>query len=142
MANTKIATCFCGSVEVEVEGDPLVQGYCHCTSCRRWTAQPFMAYALWPSAFVRIKAGAEHLGQAPRNANLTVHFCNNCGGSIMAVSTAVEVTDVFPMIINDFDFQPSGHVNYAERVMDVCDGLPKYRDMPDRAGGSGELMPE
>lgn len=142
MANIKTASCFCGAVAVEVEGDPLVQGYCHCTSCRRWTAQPFIAYALWPSPMVRVAKGASRLASAARNENLTVHFCKNCGGNIMAVSSTGGVSDVFPMIIKGFDFQPTSHVNYAERVIDMRDGLPKYRDMPDTAGGSGEMMAE
>ena len=60
----------------------------------------------------------------------------------MAVSSAAGVTDVFPMIIKDFDFQPASHVNYAERVIDMRDGLPKFRDMPEIAGGSGKMVVE
>jgi hypothetical protein len=142
MASIKSASCFCGAVNVEVEGDPRVQGYCHCTSCRRWTAQPFLAYALWPSSMVRIAKGEASLGQAARNENLTHHFCKACGGSVMAVSSAAGFTDVFPMIIKDFEFQPASHVNYAERVIDMRDGLPKFRDMPATAGGSGEMVDE
>jgi hypothetical protein len=142
MTAVRTASCFCGKVQIDVEGDPLVQGFCHCTSCRRWTAQPFLAYALWPSPLVRVKAGSDRLGSAPRNENLTVHFCRDCGGNLMAVSATAGATDVFPLVIKDFDFEPSSHVNYGERVMDVRDGLPKYRDMPERAGGSGEVMPE
>jgi hypothetical protein len=142
MSEARTASCFCGGVEIEVEGGPLVQGYCHCNSCRRWTAQPFMAYALWPSPLVRVKTGADRSGSASRNKDLTVHFCRDCGGNLIAVSKVAGVTDVFPMVISDFEFAPASHLNYAERVMDVRDGLPKYRDMPERAGGSGEMMPE
>jgi hypothetical protein len=60
----------------------------------------------------------------------------------MAVSSAAGYTDVFPMIIADFEFEPASHVNYAERVIDIRDSLPKFRDMPENAGGSGEMMPE
>lgn len=27
-------TCFCGAVEIEVSGEPVAMGYCHCASCR------------------------------------------------------------------------------------------------------------
>ncbi len=142
MSDIKTASCFCGGVEVSVEGAPLVQGFCHCDSCRRWTAQPFLAFALWPSPMVRVTKGEALVGQAPRNPNLTMHFCTECGGHVMAVSSAAGFTDVFPMIIADFAFEPASHVNYAERVIDVRDGLPKFRDMPENAGGTGEMMPE
>jgi hypothetical protein len=34
------------------------------------------------------------------------------------------------------------HLNYAEAVLPLRDGLPKLRDMPKEAGGTGEQMPE
>jgi hypothetical protein len=142
MTQTRVARCFCKAVEVEVTGDPVTQGFCHCTSCRRWTAQPVLAYALWPKSMVRTVKGADHLAAAPRNENLTVHFCKTCGGSIMAVAADASLTDVFPMLIEGFTFEPVCHVNYGERAIDMRDGLPKFRDMPARAGGSDELMPE
>ena len=51
------------------------------------------------------------------------------------------MTDVPAGNIADFEFQPSIHVNYAERVMSVQDGLPKFAGMPDQSG-NGELIEE
>jgi hypothetical protein len=34
------------------------------------------------------------------------------------------------------------HVNYAETVLPMKDGLPKLRDFPAAFGGSGEMVPE
>jgi hypothetical protein len=39
-------------------------------------------------------------------------------------------------------FRPALHVNYAETVLPVRDGLPKFKDFPAEHGGSGEQMPE
>jgi hypothetical protein len=39
-------------------------------------------------------------------------------------------------------FQPVIHVNYAEAVLPVRDGLPKMKDFPAEFGGSGEIVPE
>lgn len=142
MANFRTASCFCGEVEVSLEGDPVTQGYCHCTSCRAWTAQPVTAYALWPAPFVRVTKGAESLGRGNRNETVATRYCTKCGGTVMAESTVSGLTDVFPMVIKGFDFEPQCHINYAERAIDMRDGLPKFRDMPDAAGGSGDLMSE
>ena len=30
--------CFCAAVELTVSGSPAGMGYCHCTSCREWSA--------------------------------------------------------------------------------------------------------
>jgi len=38
--------------------------------------------------------------------------------------------------------QPGVHVNYAETVLHMKDGLPKLRDFPRELGGSGEPVPE
>ena len=38
--------CFCGAVEFTVSGDPAAAGYCHCGSCRTWSAGPPAAHAM------------------------------------------------------------------------------------------------
>jgi hypothetical protein len=39
-------------------------------------------------------------------------------------------------------FRPTVHLNYAETVLPMKDGLPKLKDFPVEAGGSGEAIPE
>ena len=39
-------------------------------------------------------------------------------------------------------FAPTVHLNYAEAVLPIRDGLPKLKDFPAQAGGSGEAVPE
>jgi hypothetical protein len=34
------------------------------------------------------------------------------------------------------------HINYAEPVLPMRDGLPKFKDVPAEFGGSGEQMAE
>jgi hypothetical protein len=101
-----------------------------------------LAYAMWPSDRVAVASGAEFISRAPRNERLTMCFCSACGGNLMAESGATRLVDVFPMILKNFRFEPIAHVNYAERVIDMRDGLPKFRDMPQAAGGSGERIVE
>jgi hypothetical protein len=48
--------------------------------------------------------------------------------------------DIFEGVLADFKFQPTMHINYGERVLSIHDHLPKFRDMPERSGGSGELV--
>ena len=40
-------SCFCGAVAFTVTGEPAGMGYCHCESCRRWSAGPVNAFTLW-----------------------------------------------------------------------------------------------
>jgi hypothetical protein len=39
-------------------------------------------------------------------------------------------------------FTPALHVNYAETVLPIRDGLPKLKDFPAEMGGSGTVLPE
>jgi hypothetical protein len=39
-------------------------------------------------------------------------------------------------------FRPGVHVNYAETVLPMKDGLPKLKDFAAEFGGSGTVVPE
>jgi hypothetical protein len=51
-------------------------------------------------------------------------------------------TDVHAAVIPTLAFKPTVHLNYAETVLPMKDGLPKLKDFPLEAGGSGEAIPE
>jgi len=139
MPQTYQGACFCGAVRIEVTGEAPLQGYCHCEDCRRWSGAPVTAYALWPSDAVRVTAGAEHVatysktGQAERR---------QCGGALMTALPGAGMSDVYPALLAGFSFQPRAHIHYGMRALDLPDGLPKFRDMPAEAGGSGETVVE
>jgi hypothetical protein len=44
------------------------------------------------------------------------------------------------VFIDDFAFKPGSYVHYQESVHPIADGLPKFRDLPQEAGGSGETL--
>jgi hypothetical protein len=44
--------------------------------------------------------------------------------------------------LRNFPFKPKVHLNYAETVLRIRDGLPKLKDFPAEIGGSGETLPE
>ena len=50
--------------------------------------------------------------------------------------------DVYAAILPSLKFEPGVHVNYAETVLPIKDGLPKLKDFPAELGGSGESVPE
>jgi hypothetical protein len=52
------------------------------------------------------------------------------------------LVDVFAATLPTLKFDPGVHVNYAETVLPMRDGLPKLKDFPKEFGGSGELVPE
>ena len=54
-----IGSCFCGAVGLKITGTPEAMGYCHCTSCRQWSAGPVNAFTLWPPTAVTVTRGAD-----------------------------------------------------------------------------------
>ncbi|MDF3075582.1 MAG: hypothetical protein K0S54_3249 [Alphaproteobacteria bacterium] len=54
MTEKHTGQCFCGAVTVEVTGKPEAMGYCHCASCRSWSAGPVNAFTLWQPQNVKI----------------------------------------------------------------------------------------
>jgi len=45
-------------------------------------------------------------------------------------------------ILPRLKFEPAVHVNYAETVLPIKDGLQKLKDFPAELGDSGEAVPE
>ena len=69
-------------------------------------------------------------------------FCKACGGHLMTRHPTLGLVDVFSATIPDLAFAPGVHVNYAETVLSMQDGLPKFKDFPTEFGGSGEMVAE
>ena len=139
---TIVGRCFCGSVEVAVQGDPLAMGYCHCSSCRSWSAAPVKAFTLWPPDAVRVTKGSDKIGSHQKSDNSVRKWCTVCGGHLMTEHPRWNLIDVYAATIPGVPFKPGVHVNYQETVLPMRDGLPKQRDFPAELGGTGQLVAE
>jgi hypothetical protein len=117
-------------------------GDCHCRSCRHWSAGPVNAFTLWTPSDVTITRGADQLGAYQKTANSIRRWCTSCGGHVLTEHPGFQLTDVYAAMIPDFPFEPMLHVNYAETVLRLHDGLPKQKDFPREMGGSGMSVPE
>jgi len=140
--NTFQGRCFCGAVELTVTGQPAAMGYCHCSSCRSWSAGPVNAFTLWSPDAVKITKGAEHVATFNKTAFSSRKWCTKCGGHLMTDHPPAKLTDVYAATIPAFPFKAGLHVNYGETVLRMKDGLPKQKDFPAEMGGSGTLLPE
>ena len=135
-------SCFCGTVQFTVSGEPAGMGYCHCDSCRRWSAGPVNAFTLWKPEAVQITQGAENIGTYNKTPKSYRKWCKNCGGHIFTEHPEMGLTDVYAAVIPDFPYHAALHVNYQEAVLQVKDGLPKMKDLPNEMGGSGVTVAE
>ena len=135
-------SCFCGAVELRVTGAPVAMGYCHCDSCRKWSAGPINAFTLWRPSAIEVTRGKQQLDKHNKTPQSARHWCKTCGGHVYTEHPQWDLTDVYAATIPDFPFQPGVHVRYQESVLRIRDGLPKMKDVPKEMGGSGVELPE
>jgi hypothetical protein len=134
--------CFCGAVEIEVSGEPEAMGFCHCESCRSWSASPVNAFSLWKPDSVKVAKGGDKIGSYAKTPMSERQYCTVCGGHLMTNHAPLGMVDVYAATIPGLDFKPMLHVNYQEKVLSMKDGLPKMKDFPKEFGGSGDVMEE
>ncbi len=134
--------CFCGAVGLQVTGAPVAMGYCHCSSCRSWSAAPVNAFSLWKPEDVQITSGGDHVATFQNTEKSQRQYCAKCGGHLMTNHPGLGLVDVYAATLPKLAFIPGVHVNYAETVLPMRDGLPKLKDFPAELGGSGETIAE
>lgn len=142
MADTYKGKCFCGNVEFEVTGAPVLMGYCHCKDCTGWLGAPIHAFSLWPKDAVRVTKGEAGVGTFNKTENSYRKFCKNCGGTLIVDHPGMKLVDVPTAVVDGLKHVPVAHVFYASKTVSMKDGLPKFKDLPAQNGGSGEMLPD
>ena len=135
-------SCFCGAVKFSVSGEPAGMGYCHCESCRHWSAGPVNAFTLWKPDALKITQGSDKIGSYNKTPGSTRQWCMKCGGHLFTDHPGMGLVDVYAAVIPSLDFKPGVHVHYQETRLRIADGLPKMKDMPKEMGGSGLALAE
>lgn len=135
-------SCFCGAVQLTVQGDPEAMGYCHCESCRHWSAGPVNAFTLWKPEAITIDCGGDNLGEFHKTPGSLRKWCKTCGGHVLTEHPSMGLTDIYAAVIPEFPFEPGVHVHYQESVLRIHDGVTKLKDVPAEMGGSGTAVDE
>ena len=91
---------------------------------------------------MRVTAGADKLGSFEKTPRSLRQYCTRCGGHVMTAHPAWGLIDVYAATIPTLKFVPGVHVNYAETMLPMRDGLPKLKDFPAELGGSGQAIAE
>lgn len=100
------------------------------------------AFTLWKPEAVRITKGKDQLATYQKTEISQRQYCRKCGGHLMTTHPTFGLVDIFSATLPDLKFSPGVHVNYAETVLPMRDGLPKLKDFPKEFSGSGEIIPE
>src|SRR6185436_5120670 len=73
---SRTASCCCGQLSVQVEGEPRGVGVCHCLACQRRTGSVFAAL------FKVIGKASEYLRTGDQGAQFLFRFCPVCGTTV------------------------------------------------------------
>ena len=94
---SRTASCSCGQLRIEVQGEPRGVGVCHCLACQRRTGSPFAALAGFAAPYKVFGTATEYVRVGDHGARFRFRFCPVCGTSVFhteegqeqAVSVAV-----------------------------------------------------
>ncbi|KAI0671554.1 Mss4-like protein [Trametes maxima] len=141
--------CWCGNVVFEFHGDPVDAKHCHCRQCQHLHGAPFQWAVIFPKTSVRMVKNQEnslHFFSTQRRRGLhdvpCKVSCDQCRSPLFDEGRntvlAYPSSFKFPDGKVPVDFQPTAHIFYSERVMEVPDGVPKWSGHK----GTSELLPE
>ena len=91
------------------------------------------------------KCGAHQGAEFPskfKSSDISDRLVYECGGHISVDQPTLGLIDVRIGDLRNFPFKAAVHLNYAETILPMRDGLPKPKDFPAAIGGSGEILPE
>ena len=79
---SRTATCSCGQLRIEVEGDPQVVGMCHCLACQRRTGSVFAALARFTAPYKVFGKATEYVRIGDQGSRFRFRFCPECGTTL------------------------------------------------------------
>lgn len=82
----RTATCRCGQLKAECEGEPVRVSVCHCLACQKRSGSAFSTQARWPEDQVKVTGEAKTWERvADSGHRATYRFCPNCGSTVAFV---------------------------------------------------------
>lgn len=132
MTNVREGGCQCGAVRYRAAGEPMLTALCHCVTCRRASAAPMTAWAMYQESQVTFLKDqpATHASSAEARRG----FCARCGTQVCF--TATFLPGLIDLTIGSFDapesLPPTLHYWDSKRLpwVQVADGLPRYPEFP------------
>jgi hypothetical protein len=79
---SRTASCSCGQLRIEVQGEPLGVGVCHCLACQRRTGSVFAALAGFAAPYTVVGTATEYVRVGDQGAQFRFRFCPVCGTTL------------------------------------------------------------
>jgi hypothetical protein len=87
---TRKASCCCGQLSIEVDGEPRGVGVCHCHACQQRTGSVFAALAGFSAPFRVSGKATEYVRTGDQGAKFKFRFCPLCGSTVFHTEEGVE----------------------------------------------------
>jgi hypothetical protein len=78
----RTASCECGQLRIEVEGEPRGVGVCHCYACQRRTGSVFAALAGFAAPYRVSGEATLYVRTGDQGAKFIFRFCPVCGTNL------------------------------------------------------------
>ena len=115
---------------------------CRCINCRAWSASPSNGATAFKRGELTVTKGQKFIKKYNSFKRHERCWCSKCGGHIFSDHPEFDLIDAYASILDGIELKPGAHVNYAQSILPIKDGLPKFKDFTKELGGSGELMDE
>lgn len=135
MANQKMSgSCLCGALKFETTAEPLFQGFCQCSDCRKVGSGHYAAIGL-PTDAVKISGESSRFGKLGESGKTIYrNFCPTCGGMVFDLMDVMPgVTIVNAALLDDPSLFKPQSVIFARSAVawdHVDPHLPKFEAMP------------
>lgn len=128
--------CLCGAVQWRARGPANWQGNCHCQSCRRANAAPFVGYIAFPNSMLEIEGPLVCHASSP---GVERGFCATCHTPVFyRAQRWPKETHLMAATLDDPDqFRPQADFHTEEALSDAALG----KDLPRYATTAGENQP-
>jgi hypothetical protein len=90
MQMKRTASCQCGQLQIEVEGEPAAVGLCHCLACQKRTGSAFAALAGFRGPYRASGNATVYLRTGDQGAQFRFRFCPVCGTNLFHTEEGVD----------------------------------------------------
>ena len=132
---SRTASCSCGQLRIEVQGEPLGTGVCHCLFCQSRTGSVFATLAGFAAPFKVTGTATEYVRGGDGTPKVTFRFCPVCGSTVFQTIEGREPlhVDIAVGAFGDPSFPPPQDSVYTCRRhswVQLPPGIITYDELP------------